>query len=73
MRLSLRALGKCLIRPRCLPARVWWWSVVMEFSTNLARDMGLQEVITGVGYMSGPPLGGLLYTYLGIRPMYVCM
>ena len=44
-----------------------------QVSTNLARDMGVQEVVVGAAYMLGPTLGGFLFTGLGFRRMFLIL
>jgi len=49
------------------------FALVMEVSTDLARDMGVQEVVVGAGFMLGPTLGGYLYEWMGFRGMFVVL
>jgi MFS family permease len=49
------------------------FALVMEVSTDLARDMGVQEVVVGAGFMLGPTLGGYLFEWLGFRLMFVVL
>lgn len=41
-------------------------ALLMEISTTLERDLGIQEIIIGVGYTLGPTLGELLLLLLSI-------
>jgi MFS family permease len=40
-------------------------ALVMEVSENLSADMGLVEFVWGLGYMLGPPIGGLAFYFGG--------
>ena len=40
-------------------------ALVMEVSERLQEDMGSIEFVWGLGYMLGPPLGGVAYRYAG--------
>lgn len=46
-------------------------ATVITHSNNVSRDMGLLETLGGIGYMLGPAIGGLLYSSLGLRGMFL--
>jgi MFS family permease len=48
-------------------------SLLMRFSTDLRRDIGLLEGASSVGYLLGPLIGGFLSARLGFRELFVLM
>ncbi|CAH1267527.1 SLC18B1 [Branchiostoma lanceolatum] len=38
-----------------------------EFPNNVAKVMGILEIFTGLGMMTGPPIGGVLYNLGGFK------
>jgi len=48
-------------------------ALIMQHSSQLATDVGIQEMMAGIGYSVGPLLGGALYSVLGMEVMYMTM
>jgi MFS family permease len=46
---------------------------VSEASGTLTRDMGIQEVMTGIGFITGPATAGLLFPALGLKGMMLVL
>ena len=49
------------------------FSLVIEVSTNVPKDVGVQEVVIGAAYMLGPTVGGFLFERLGFRRMFLLL
>ncbi|KAM3568976.1 hypothetical protein VYU27_008909 [Nannochloropsis oceanica] len=48
-------------------------SLLMRFSTDLRRDIGLLEGASSLGFLLGPLIGGFLSARLGFRELFVFM
>ncbi len=48
-------------------------SLLMRFSTDLRRDIGLLEGASSLGYLLGPLIGGFLSARLGFKELFVLM
>jgi len=47
--------------------------VAGEFGTNIGKVTGAMETFTGLGFMLGPPFGGILYSAGGFKLPFIVM